>query len=155
MSDPRKGVLGRLWRISPFPDLSGRGGVLASGRWHSAGRPVVYLADSPSGAMLETLVHLELDAEDIPETYQLLRVELPEDASLILADDLGEGWEHDPALTRAIGNQWLADGESLLLGVPSAIMPHTQNYLLNPAHPESEEVELVAERWRFDPRLLR
>ncbi|WP_326430364.1 RES family NAD+ phosphorylase (plasmid) [Stutzerimonas frequens] len=145
----------KLWRISPFADLSGRGGVIASGRWHSAGRPVVYLAETPAGAMLETLVHLELDPEDVPDTYQLLRVELPEEASLVIAGHLEEGWEEDHAITQTVGNQWLEEGESLLLQVPSAIMPHTRNYLMNPTHHEAGEVEFEAERWQFDKRLLK
>jgi len=145
----------QLWRISPFADLSGRGGVLASGRWHSAGRPVVYLAETPAGAMLETLVHLELDPEDVPDTYQLLRVDVPEDASLVVATELEAGWEEDHAATQAVGNLWLEEGESLLLRVPSAIMPHTRNYLLNPAHHEASDVDFEAERWQFDKRLLK
>ena len=145
----------QLWRISPFADLSGRGGILASGRWHSAGRPVVYLAESPSGAMLETLVHLELDPEDVPDTYQLLRVEMPEQASMTVANALEDGWEEDQELTQSIGNEWLEEGASLLLSVPSAIMPHTNNYLMNPAHPESDDVTFSPQRWHFDKRLFK
>ncbi|MDU4254536.1 RES family NAD+ phosphorylase [Pseudomonas sp.] len=145
----------KLWRISPFADLSGRGGVLASGRWHSAGRPVVYLAETPSGAMLETLVHLELDPEDLPDTYQLLRVDIPEECSVIDARELEAGWQEDYGLSQTIGNEWLAGGESLLMRVPSAIVPHTRNYLLNPEHPEAAEVEFEAERWSFDKRLFK
>lgn len=144
-----------LWRISPFADLSGRGGVIASGRWHSAGRPVVYLAEAPSGAMLEALVHLELDPEDVPDTYQLLRVDIPGDASIFDAPGLDEGWADDLSITQSIGNEWLVEGDSLLLRVPSAIMPHTRNYLMNPAHPEAEEVTFEPERWHFDKRLFR
>ena len=40
-----------LWRISRHRDLSGEGGLRAAGRWHEAGRPVVYLAESPAAAM--------------------------------------------------------------------------------------------------------
>ncbi|MCY1395164.1 RES domain protein [compost metagenome] len=77
-----------FWRISAFADLTGRGGFLAGGRWHTAGRPVVYLAATPAGATLEILVHLEIDQEDFPETLQLLRVELPDTASIAPAPAL-------------------------------------------------------------------
>lgn len=66
-----------LWRISNYADLSGIGGLRAAGRWHSRGRRIVYLADHPSSAMLEMLVHM--DRDDIPRTYQLLRASVPED----------------------------------------------------------------------------
>ena len=48
-----------LWRISNYADLSGIGGLKAAGRWHSQGRRIVYLADHPSSALLEMLVHMD------------------------------------------------------------------------------------------------
>jgi RES domain-containing protein len=69
-----------LWRISNYPDLSGIGGVKASGRWHTRGRAVVYLADHPSGALLEMLVRM--DSDHIPSTYMLLRIEIPDDLAV-------------------------------------------------------------------------
>jgi RES domain-containing protein len=48
-----------LWRISNYADLSGAGGLRAAGRWHSQGKRIVYLADHPSSALLEMLVHLD------------------------------------------------------------------------------------------------
>ncbi len=65
-----------LWRISPFHDLNGEGGKLFSARWHTAGRPVVYLAGSAAGALLEMCVHT--DAEDIPTSFTLLKVSGPD-----------------------------------------------------------------------------
>ncbi|MGB9409097.1 MAG: RES family NAD+ phosphorylase, partial [Terracidiphilus sp.] len=53
-----------LWRISNYVDLSGEGGLTASARWHTKGKPVVYLADSPAGAMLERIVHMTDMYED-------------------------------------------------------------------------------------------
>ena len=64
----------RLWRISNHVDLSGEGGRRAAGRWSHQGRRVVYLAEHPALAMLETLVHLEVDVEDLPSTYRLIEV---------------------------------------------------------------------------------
>ena len=66
-----------LWRISNHPSLSGEGGLHFSARWHTAGRRIVYLAESPAGAMVEALVHLELDETDWPRAYHLLQVEYP------------------------------------------------------------------------------
>lgn len=64
-----------LWRISNYADLTGTGGLRASGRWHSRGRRIVYLADHPSSALLEMLV--DMDREFLPATYQMLRVAIP------------------------------------------------------------------------------
>ena len=68
----------RLWRISNHADLSGEGGRRVGGRWHERGRPVVYLSEHPALALLENLVHLEIDPEDLPSGYQLLTVDVPD-----------------------------------------------------------------------------
>ena len=68
-----------LWRISNHADLLGTGGLWASGRWHTSGRPVVYLAETAASALLEVLVLLELDEESMPSSYQLLKVEAADD----------------------------------------------------------------------------
>ena len=73
-----------LWRISNYVDLSGIGGLRAAGRWHSQGRRIVYLADHPSSALLEMLVHMDRDL--IPPTYQLLRVAVPDDINVETSD---------------------------------------------------------------------
>jgi RES domain-containing protein len=148
----------RLWRISNRPDLSGEGGMLASGRWHSRGIRVVYLADHPASALLEALVHLEVDREDIPVSYQLLAVEFPENvsAATIEPESLAAGWTKDTEPTRTLGNVWLVSRKSALLRVPSAIVPSGWNWLLNPAHPDSARAQ-IAEiiRAPFDPRLFK
>ncbi|TCT11090.1 RES family NAD+ phosphorylase [Paralcaligenes ureilyticus] len=144
-----------LWRVSAFADLSGLGGLLASGRWHRSGRPIVYLAETPSGAMLEVLVHLEIDPEDIPDNLRLLRVDIPDHASVQTLDALPAGWEENAHGTRDMGDSWLRKSNTLLLRVPSAIMPHTHNVLLNPAHPQASLVKVTVETLQLDKRLLK
>ena len=71
-----------LWRISNYATLEGAGGLLASARWHTQGRSIVYLGETPAGALTEALVHLELDLADLPKTYKLLKAEAPEDLAV-------------------------------------------------------------------------
>lgn len=143
-----------LWRISAYSDLSGTGGERVSGRWHLAGRPVVYTAASPAGAMLEIMVHLEIDREDLPETMQLLRIELPEGASQAPVPSLPEGWQSDTGQTRTVGNSFLDGCGALLLPVPSAIMPFTNNFLFNPRHPDALKATVTLVQFKPDPRLF-
>jgi RES domain-containing protein len=147
----------RLWRISNHAGLSGDGGLHASGRWHSRGRRIVYLADHPASALVEVMVHLEIDAEDLPTHYQLLGVEVPDDlaTTAIGEAELPADWRQQPAVTRARGDAWLTAGTTALLRVPSAIVPQAENYLLNPAHGDTARVSLVGTtRAAFDPRLM-
>lgn len=146
-----------LWRISNHADLTGAGGIIAPARWHSAGRPVVYLAETPAGALLEVLVHLEVDEAHRPATYQLLKVEA-EDGIISDRIDLAtlpSTWATNDAATQAHGDAWLRAGGAALLCVPSAIVPETSNWLLNPRHPDAPRVRIVQIRKDpYDPRLF-
>jgi RES domain-containing protein len=146
-----------LWRISLYDSLDGEGAARGGGRWNSPGHPVVYLAESPAGAMLEILAHLPLEQLDMPEEYRLLRIEtrgLVECAQFEAG--LAGPWKSDPMFTRQMGDGWLESRASAILRVPSVIMPHTWNYLLNPGHPEAAKVFIAeASSHVYDPRLLR
>src|SRR6185503_6169141 len=113
----------RLWRISNHANLGGSGGLYASGRWHTRGRRVVYLADHPASALVEVMAHLEIDAEDLPTHYQLLGVDVPEDVAIATLEALPPVWREQMPLTRTLGDDWLRRGERELLSVPSAIVP--------------------------------
>lgn len=147
----------KLWRISNYADLQGKGGLKASGRWHNRGIPIIYLSESPALAMLEVLVHFELDLSEIPASYQLLEVDynLRTGMSHLHKNALLDGWQDDLELTRAIGDEWLISSSSLLLRVPSAVVPHSYNYLFNPRHLAAGDAEIISARQHpFDTRLV-
>src|SRR5215470_14014760 len=123
-----------LWRVSRHHDLTGIGGLHASGRWHDRGLPIVYLAESPAGALLETCVHTS--ANDVPPAYTLLAVRVDEPSSTDALDStaLQTGWVEHLEITREIGSTWLHSLRSLLFRVPSALVPATFNVLFNPLH---------------------
>ena len=141
-----------LWRISNYADLLGRGGLIAPGRWHEMGTPVVYCCDHPSTALLETLVQVSL--QQIPETFQLLRISAPDDLPLVdIAMDQDDF--DDIHRTRSKGSKLLQSGEACLIRVPSAIMPPAVNILINPQHPRAHEIRIVESKsYPFDSRLL-
>lgn len=144
-----------LWRISNYKDLSGIGGTIVSGRWHTKGRPVVYLADWPSTCVLEVLVHFEMTMGDLPEAFTLLRIEFPAPVSVQDGNlQLETGWSVRQDLTQAMGDAWLASGESLLLKVPTVIVPENCNYIFNPAHPEAKTAKLSYFDFPADKRLF-
>ena len=142
-----------LWRISRHRDLSGIGGLRASGRWHHAGLQVVYLAGSPSAALLEVCVHTS--ANDIPPEFTLLKIDGPNVKALtIKTEDLPPDWTTRLEVTRDLGTAWLRKKSGLLLRVPSAIVPETVNFLFNPMHADAAKfrVEDVF-AYPFDARL--
>ncbi len=146
-----------LWRISNQRTLDGRGGLEASAKWHTQGRPIVYLAESVAGALLEVLVHLELSSARLPKSYRLLKVEAPDGISIeaLSVTDLNESWTYDETVTRAVGDQWLASKRTALLRVPSAIAPETDNVVLNSAHEEARRLRIISHReYPWDLRLI-
>ena len=128
------------------------------GRWHTRGRRVVYCAQSPAAALLEILVHFEIDIQDLPVRYRLLKIEAPDDVQVecVSVDDLPKDWPERTDVTRALGDGWLTKGSAALLSVPSAIVPETFNVLLNPAHHAAKRIVIVRTREHaIDPRLLK
>jgi RES domain-containing protein len=143
-----------LWRVSRHSDLKGAGGLLAPGRWHERGLPVVYLAETPAGALLEACVHTA--ANDVPPRYTLLTIEVADHIRIDNVDPtkLVADWPQREDLTREIGSEWLRAAESALLRVPSALVPATFNVLLNPLHPDASRVRIQsAVKYPFDPRI--
>jgi RES domain-containing protein len=149
----------RLWRISNYADLSGEGGRRVAARWHERGRPTVYLAEHPALALLETLVHLDIDPDELPSHYQLLTVEAPDGVAVeeLSEAELGRiiDWRHAPQETRTLTRAWFGERRTALLRVPSAIVPKAFNYLLNPLHPDAARISVVARQTaQFDARLF-
>lgn len=146
-----------VWRISNHLSLAGDGSLRASGRWHTRGRRIVYCAQTPAAALLETLVHFEIEVRDLPARYRLLKIEVPEDATVghVRLDQLPIDWVARADVTRAIGDEWLAKNRSPLLLVPSAVVPETFNVLLNPLNPDAARIVIAqVSDHVIDPRLL-
>ena len=104
------------------------------------------------------LVHFEIDLQDLPVRYRLLKIEVPDEAQIerVSADQLPADWPEQTEVTRVLGDGWLTKGSTALLSVPSAIVPETFNVLLNPAHQDAKRIVIVqAGEHAIDPRLLK
>lgn len=146
-----------IWRVSNHETLDGAGGLRASGRWHTRGRRIVYCAPNPATALLEILVHAEIDLEDLPASYRYLEIEIPDETPRETLDpaNLPPDWQTRLDLTRSAGDAWLDSLRTPLLIVPSVIVPETRNTLLNPHHPATASVRIRRIHTHpFDPRLL-
>lgn len=134
--------------------FDGEGARLFGGRWNSVGTRVVYLAGSLSLAALEILVHSKRP-EDL-ENYVYLSVSFTE--AMLTKVDLPDDWQRSPAPvgTQRLGDAWVLKRQSLLLEVPSVVIPEEKTYLLNPEHPDFVALTLgEATVFPFDSRLWR
>ena len=143
-----------VWRLASgrYPPLTGEGARLVGGRWNSPGRPLLYASESLALCLAECLVHVP---GPLPRDYMAFKILVPADSVEVLdAKELEGAWRADVAITRAIGDRWLAEGRCLALAVPSIVLPESTNVLLNPAHPLANRLEVVSqEPFHFDPRL--
>lgn len=149
-------VVFRIARREFVEDLSGRGAQLFGGRWNAKGMPALYASSTLSLAALEVLVHTERSLPPVGMAYAELYI--PE---LLLPErllTLGEG--ETPA---EYGTNWLRRRESLMLRVPSAILPpeyaaaHSLdfNIILNPLHADFSKVFVASVHdFSFDTRFF-
>ena len=133
--------------------------LVASGgaaRWNSRGRFVIYTAATRALACLENVVHRS--GEGLLAVFRVMVIEVPDDLTVetVSVDDLPADWFalHRYDTCQRLGGNWLRSGQSAVLRVPSAIISHEWNYLLNPAHPLFTRIRLLrTESFTFDPRL--
>ena len=151
-----------LWRLvkqkHAATAFSGEGAAWFGGRWNPIGLPVVYLSETLSLAALELLVHLTL--EDRRLLFAAIPVEVPEGIAIetLEPDTLPANWrdENVPQEAQAIGADWAAKKQSVLLRVPSVVIPNEHNYLANPHHPDFPRLIIQPSKpFSFDQRLAR
>ena len=135
-----------VWRFSRHESLDGRGGLLASARWHTRGREVLYCAPNPATAVLEILVHSEVRDSAALSRQRFIKLEIPDDVSRDAVDEaqLPTDWSRRISVTRAWGDRWLREGRAAVLSVRSVLVPETYNLILNPRHADAVRFRRIA-----------
>lgn len=120
--------------------FDGEGARLYGGRWNSPGTPLVYTSSSLALCCLEIFVHLP--SYNLLQDYVYFRIVFSLD--LVLDAELTIGWDSRPISlsSQVIGDQWIRDGRTPVLQVPSVIIPEGVNYLLNVNHPQFREITI-------------
>jgi RES domain-containing protein len=136
-----------LWRIAAetrrytADDLSGAGAARSPGRWNGFGEPVLYCAPTVGVAVLETAAHV--DDAGLPQNRYLVEIAVPDSIwaarEEATAASLPDGWDAIPAgiASDTFGSAWIRAGRSVILLVPSAIVPEEWIAVVNPRHPEA------------------
>ena len=152
----------RLWRVAKrrYPPFTGDGGLHVAGRWHERGVRIVYTAGTKALSILEFLAHLTPGSTPAVATWWWL--DLDESRTLVETVDPGslpprwKGVRHLQA-TRTLGTQWIREGRTPVLRVPSVHVPGEFNYLVNPVHPLAAPLLATAggpEEFSIDQRIL-
>jgi RES domain-containing protein len=148
------------WRITParYQDtaFSGEGAKEYGGRFNRGGTPMVYTSESLALATLELLT--KINSRRRATGRVCLPVRFDEAQVLVRnEDDLPEGWDARPygPASQEVGDAWVRSQASLVLRVPSIVVPREHNYLINPWHPDASDVEIgEPEPLDLDPRIL-
>ena len=150
----------RLFRIAKtqyIHDTTGTGARLYGGRWNEKGAGLIYTSESRSLAALEFLVHMPMAL--VPYDLSIIQYDIPTSILPEAVDPstLPSNWRAYPPPEALVltGTRWVFSNASLLLRVPSAVVEHEFNVLINPAHPAFPAVEISSpESFVFDRRLL-
>ena len=149
-----------LWRITKKKHglyaFTGEGPKRFGGRWNQRGTTVVYASDSLALAALELFVHLGRQGFHIQ--FVFFRIEVPDTISIVTIDpkSLPGDWRKQPppTSTKEIGTRWADSNESVVLAVPSVIVPEGTNYLINPNHPDYSQLKVSdPTSFSLDPRM--
>jgi RES domain-containing protein len=129
-------------------------------RWNKENQFVLYTGHSRSLASLEVVVHRNNLQSGKP--YKVMVLSLRDDESLVTRlriRDLPVNWRTLAAYSamQEIGSNWYSSRQSLILQVPSVIIPQEYNYIINLYHPDMSDtnVSLVrTEPYFWDNRLV-
>jgi len=148
----------RLARKKYKIELSGKGAARSGNRWNSKGTEIIYCANSRALAVAEIVVHLSLGT--MPTDYVLLEIDLPTSVprKTLRRSSLPIGWNDFPHIleTQGIGDDFVRNGATCVLKVPSAVVPGEFNLLINPAHPDFAKISIHGQTgFPLDERLLK
>jgi RES domain-containing protein len=133
--------------------LSGIGAKLYGGRWNPKGVPLIYTSATPELAHSEFMIHIK---NLPPPSTNLVTIKIPE-KEILDAEELPGNWRSYSNLseTQFFTHKWLSERKFMVLRVPSAIVPMSFNYLINPLHPKIDKVLVInSELFQFDERFL-
>ncbi len=118
----------------------------AAGRWASVGKMVIYCAESIPLAFLENMVRRQ--GVGFNHDYKTVIIELPDDLGIqvVSSQELTEGWRALKAysICQQTGDKWYNEMKFPVLKVPSAVLPSSNNYVINSLHPDFRRVKIVS-----------
>jgi RES domain-containing protein len=107
-------------------------------------------------AALERFVHTDSDLE--PMDLLAIPLEIRDDIAVDTVElaTLPADWRTFPAppAVAETGERWFRASRTPVLSVPSVVVPHERNFVLNLTHREFAEIVIgLSEPFSFDPRM--
>jgi RES domain-containing protein len=104
-----------------------------------------------------TCTEVLVNAGEFAHDYVITPVEVPDNIKVTWrpVETLPSGWNaaEPTEETRNVGKDWITELQSAVLAVPSVVIPHEYNYLVNPNHADFVKIRFLApEPFSFDDR---
>ena len=124
-------------------DITGTGAKLFGGRWNSKGVAMLYASEHISLSVLEMLVHNRFT--DFAIDLSLLYISFTDTMNIkeVKNNKLKSDWVNDFEYTRFMGDQFIKAQTHAILKVPSAVIKHEHNYIMNPLHVDFKKIKIV------------
>jgi len=117
-----------------------------AGRWASGRRMVIYYAESIPLAFLENMVRRQ--GVGFNNDYKTVIIEIPGNIAIevVPVNELAEGWRNFKSYTicQQIGDKWYDEMRTPVLKAPSAVLPSSDNYIINANHPDFRKIKIVS-----------
>ncbi len=131
----------------------------SANRWNLRGQNVIYAGSTRSLSTLELVVRR---SSIVPvSNYKVVVISIANDDYLfkqIHINELVENWRTLAAYSslQEIGSKWYLSQGSLILKVPSAVIPYDYNFIINTEHPDFIKFVDIArvEDYFWDNRLF-
>ena len=131
----------------------------SANRWNLRGQNVIYTGSTRSLSTLELVVRRSSIAP--VNNYKVMVISIADDDYLfkqIHINELVENWRTLTAYStlQEIGSKWYISQGSLILKVPSAVIPYEYNYIINSEHPDFTKCvrKVRVEDYFWDKRLF-
>ncbi len=147
-----------VFRLSAYKYAQALQSSGRANRWNLKGQLVIYASSSRSLATLEMLVHK--GNKKTKKGFKMMVISIADEDHLfkqIYLRDLPDNWRHLSAYNtlQKLGSDWYKNRETLILKIPSAVIPIEHNLIINHEYPSfSKYVKIIrTESYFWDERL--
>jgi RES domain-containing protein len=115
------------------------------GRWNKAGQKVIYAAESIALAFLESMIRRQ--GVGFNEDFNIMFLDIPQDLSISTIDSasLSPGWDdiRNHSVSQELSLSWYASLQAPVLKVPSVVLPHSFNFVINTEHKDFNKIKII------------
>lgn len=115
------------------------------GRWNKSGQKVIYAAESIALAFLESMIRRQ--GVGFNEDFKIMFLEIPPNVSITTIDpvSLSPGWDdiRNHVVSQESSSSWYLSLQSPVLRVPSVVLPHSFNFVINTAHKDFKKIKNI------------